>query len=75
MLTKIQRRTFSFYHNLHSPPQFYVNGIKYIQDYDLDEYESTIKALLTKRQPVKREIPAKIAILDDLGSEYKSIYH
>jgi len=72
---KVQRRSFSFYHNFHSPPHFYVNGIRYMNDYDIDEYEPTIKAFLTKRQPTKREIPAKIAILDDLGSEYRSVYH
>jgi hypothetical protein len=28
----------SFIHNFHQPPVFYVNGIKYVNDYDLEEY-------------------------------------
>ncbi len=29
----------SFFHNFHSPPYYYANGIKYINDYDLEEYK------------------------------------
>lgn len=32
------RRGFSFVSNLHHPPVFYVNGQKYINDYDIEEY-------------------------------------
>lgn len=76
MLSRLApKRQFAFFHNLHSPPHYYVNGIRYLQDYDLDEYEPAIKAFLTKRWPVKREIPAKVAILDDLGEHYRQVYY
>jgi hypothetical protein len=52
---------------LHNPPTFYVNGIKHINDYDLEEYRPAIKAFLTKRRTVKREVPPKAFILKDLG--------
>jgi hypothetical protein len=68
MLSKtLPKRLFSFYHNFHSPPFYYVNGIRYIYDYDLEEYEPTVRAFLTKRWTTKREIPAKIAIIEDMG--------
>jgi hypothetical protein len=33
---------FSFTHNFHHPPVFYVNGIKHINDYDLSQYKPQI---------------------------------
>ena len=46
----------SYYNNFHQAPMFYVNGIKYINDYDLEEYRPQIKSFLTKRRTAKREI-------------------
>lgn len=46
----------SYFHNFHSPPQFYVNGIKYVNDYVLEEYRPQVQAFLTKRRTTKREI-------------------
>ena len=53
---------------------FYVNGIKYINDFDIEEYRPQIKAFLTKRRTVKREVPPKMLILKDMGLEYKPVY-
>jgi hypothetical protein len=69
------KRLFSFIHNFHSPPSYYVNGIRYVQDYDLEEYEPSVRAFLTKRWTTKREIPPKIAILDDMGASYNHVYY
>lgn len=63
-------RGLSYTHNLHQPPAFYVNGIKHINDYDIEEYRPQIRAFLTKRRTVKREVPPKVAIMKDLGEEY-----
>ena len=65
----------SFYSNLHQPAQFYVGGKPYINDYDIEEYRPQIQAFLTKRRTVKRELPAKAAILKDLGPDYKTTYY
>lgn len=46
----------SFTHNFHQPPVFYINGIKYINDYDLDEYRPQVQAFLSRRRTTKREI-------------------
>lgn len=77
MLSKlgISRRFMSFTHNLHSPPFFYVNGIRYIQDHDLEDYEPSVQAFLGKRWTTKREVPPKIAIQDDLGDSYRHVYY
>jgi len=69
------RRNFSFYHNLHHPPFFYVNGIKYINDYDLEEYKPQVQAFITRRRVVKREIPPKVSILEDMGPQYRHVYY
>lgn len=71
----IQRRGFSFVHNFHHSPHMYVNGIKYLQDWDIDEYSPTIKAFLTKRWPTKREVPPKVAIMEDMGPAYRHVYY
>ena len=54
---------------------FYVNGIKYINDYDLEEYKPQVQAFLTKRRTVKREIPPKVWILKDMGEDFKTTYY
>jgi hypothetical protein len=69
------KRNFSFTHNFHSPPWYYVNGIKHTEDYDLEEYEPAVRAFLTKRWTTKREIPPKISILDDMGQHYGHVYY
>lgn len=69
------KRLFSFIHNFHQPPHFYVNGIRYVQDYDLEEYEPSCRAFLTKRWTTKREVPPKIAILDNMGDAYNHVYY
>ena len=71
----MSKRSFSFTHNFHSPPHYYVNGVRYIEDYDLEEYEPAVRAFLTKRWTTKREVPPKVAILDDLGKEYSHVYY
>jgi hypothetical protein len=41
-LVQNSRASMSFTHNFHQPPVFYINGIKYINDYDLDEYRPQV---------------------------------
>ena len=53
---------------------YYVNNIKWINDYDLEEYRPQIQAFLTKRRLTKREIPGKMSIIKDMGNEYKHTY-
>ena len=55
-LTLMRTRQMSYIHNFHQPPVFYINGIKYINDYDLDEYRPQVQAFLTRRRTTKREI-------------------
>jgi hypothetical protein len=55
-LVHASRASMSFTHNFHQPPVFYINGIKYINDYDLDEYRPQVQAFLTRRRTTKREI-------------------
>lgn len=69
------RNDFSFYHNLHHPPVYYVNGLRYVNDYDIEEYLPQVKAFLTRRWTTKREVPAKIAIMEDMGSEFRGVYY
>ena len=69
------KRLFSFTHNFHSPPSYFINGIRYVQDYDLEEYEPSVRAFLTKRWTTKREVPPKVAILDDMGAAYNHVYY
>lgn len=75
MLTNLSRRGFSYISNLHQAPAMYVNGIKYTNDYDIEEYRPQIQAFLTKRRTVKREVPPKAYILKNMGEDYKSIYY
>ena len=75
LFKQTSRRSFSFYHNFHTPPSYYVNGIRYVQDYDLEEYTPTVRAFLTKRQMTKREVYPKIAIMQDLGENYSHVYY
>lgn len=41
-MTYVSSSEMSFIHNFHQPPIFYINGIKYINDYDLDEYRPQV---------------------------------
>ena len=59
---------------MHHAPAFYVNGIKYLQDWDLDEYRPQVKSFLTRRRTVKREVPPKVSVLRDMGAAYQHIY-
>ena len=68
-------RNMSYVTNLHQAPLYYVNGIKHIFDYDLEEYRPQLQAFLTRRRTTKREVPPKVAIVKDLGSEYRPIYY
>lgn len=65
----------SYVHNLHQPPAYYVNGVKHINDFDIEEYRPQIRAFLTKRRTVKREVPPKVSILRDLGPDYQMDYY
>lgn len=72
----VSRRAFSFIHNFHNPGHYYINGIRYIQDYDLEEYEPAVRAYVTKRWTCKREIPAKLAILPELPQQdYAQVFY
>jgi len=71
---KVQARCMSYVTNLHQAPSYYVNGIKYINDYDIEEYRPQIQAFLTKRRTTKREIPPKAHILKDMGAAYANTY-
>jgi len=75
MMKSLPRRCLSYTHNFHSPPFFYVNGIRYINDHDLEDYEPSVRAFLGKRWTTKREIPPKIAIVEDLGRDYHHVYY
>jgi len=68
-------RGFNYVHNFHQAPAFYVNGVKHINDYDIEEYRPQIKAFITKRRMTKREIPAKISIIKGMGEDYKMDYY
>jgi hypothetical protein len=64
---------------------FYINGIKYVNDYDLEEYRPQVQAFLTRRRTTKREIgnpytlltllAPKLWILDNLGHDYRDVYY
>ena len=64
----------SYYHNFHHPTIFYVNGKKHQTDYNTDMYTPHVRAFLTKRWSAKRELPAKISIMNDMGPDYKQVY-
>ena len=74
-MLKSTRRTFSFISNLHQPPIFYVNGKRHVNDYDIEEYRPQIQAFLTKRRPVKREVPPKAWLQRDMGEDFATIYY
>lgn len=73
-LTHMQKAYFSYYHNFHHPTLFFVNGKKHTTDYNIDLYSSWIRSFLSKRWTAKREIPAKISIMKDMGASYKQAY-
>ena len=49
------------------------NGIKYVNDYVIDEYKPQIQAFLNRRWTTKREIHPKISILTQL-KEYRQTF-
>ena len=65
----------SYYHNFHHPTIYYVNGRKHQTDYNTDQYSQHVRAFLSKRWTCKREIPPKIAIMEDMGPAYRQVYH
>ena len=67
-------RTMSYVTNLHQAPSFYVNGVKYINDFDIEEYRPQIQAFLTKRRTTKREVPPKAWVIKDMGNNYTQEY-
>lgn len=73
-LKQMPARSMSYIHNLHQPPTYYVNGVKHINDFDVEEYRPQIRAFLTKRRTVKREVPPKVSIIKDLGEDYLMDY-
>ena len=73
-IAPVQRAVFSFYHNFHHPTHFYCNGKKYDTDFNTDLYKPHIRAFLTKRWTTKREIPPKIAVMEDMGEDYAQVY-
>lgn len=68
-------RSMSYYHNFIHPPFFYVNGVKYINDYDIEEYKPQVQAFLTKRRLTKREVPPRVSIIKDMGPDYRHVYN
>jgi hypothetical protein len=65
----------SYFNNLTHSPSYYVNGIKHINDYDIEEYRPQIQAFLTKRRITKREIPPRISVIRDMGHASKQVYY
>ena len=46
-----------------------------MNDWDTEEYLPQVKAFLSKRWTAKREVPAKIAIMSDMGNYFRSVYY
>jgi hypothetical protein len=67
-------RSMSYATNLHQAPSYYVNGIKHINDYDIEEYRPQIQAYLTKRRVTRREVPPKAHVVKDMGEDYRQLY-
>lgn len=74
-LTMMQRACLSYYHNFHHPSIYFVNGVKKETDFNTDLYKPHVRAFLTKRWTAKREIPPKVAVMNDMGADYKQVYH
>ena len=64
----------SYIHNFHHPPVLYVNDTKYVNDYDISEYEPVVQAFLTRRWVTKREVHPKIDILPTMKDYKDSLY-
>ena len=64
----------SYTTNLHHPIKFYVNGIKYQNDWVMEEYVPQIQAFLTRRRTTKREVPPKVHIMEDMGEDFQATY-
>ena len=71
---KLSLRNFAYIHNFHQSPLFYVNGAKYVNDYDLSEYEPVIQAFLGRRWTTKREVSPKLEILPTMKDYRDSLY-
>lgn len=71
---KITQRPFAYVHNFHHPPAIYVNDQKFINDWDISEYEPVMKSFLTRRWITKREVYPKIEILPTLQAYRDSLY-
>lgn len=67
-------RRFAYIHNFHHSPVFYVNNAKYVNDYDLSEYEPVVQAFLGRRWITKREVPPKLEILPTMTGYRDSLY-
>ena len=73
-LTSQQIKRFAFIHNFHHPPVFYVNDVKYTNDYDISDYEPVVQAFLTRRWITKREVYPKLEILPVMENYRNSLY-
>jgi hypothetical protein len=67
-------RNLAVIHNFHHPPVVYVNDTRYVNDYDITDYEPVVQAFLTRRWMTKREIPPKIEILPPMQDYKDSLY-
>jgi hypothetical protein len=67
-------RNFAYIHNFHHPPVLYINNTKYVNDYDISEYEPVVQAFLSKRWISKREVYPKIEILPTMQGYRDSLY-
>ena len=67
-------RHFAYIHNFHHPPLFYVNDIRYVNDYDISEYEPLVQAFLGRRWITKREVYPKIEVLPNMDDYKDSLY-
>ena len=52
-----------------------MDGKKFTNDHNIDEYSQQVQAFLTKRWICKREVSPKVAIMDDMGESYRHIYY
>lgn len=46
-----------------------------MHDYNIGEYSKQVLSFVTKRWTTKREVPPKVAIMDDMGPEYGPVYY
>lgn len=67
-------RHMSYTHNFYQPPVFYCNGMKYVNDYVIDEYEPVIQAFIQRRWTTKREVYPKFSMVEDMEDYHDSMY-